>query len=281
MTSQQVITFLSLAGTLNFTRTADNLFVTQPVISRQLVSLETELGFKLFVRSHQEVHLTEAGMIMRDFFNHYKIDFDRVHAKAFDISRGSRESIIVGLLELFDNSRLLSAIGMYSAAPIRVERYSSPCLPEQLINGRYDIGITFKSLVEGCRELEYHELFLSQDHLLFSIKHPMANLKEINFSDISDLCMVSDDGKVPANVTKERMKTCNLSNCPISLSPNLGSVLASVESGLNCTILQGFSLPFLRFEYLAIPLPWHQSVGVVCKGINTSPAVREFINLCL
>ena len=53
--------FESAGRLLSFSRAAEELFVTQAAISRQIRELETELGTRLFTRLHRRVSLTEAG----------------------------------------------------------------------------------------------------------------------------------------------------------------------------------------------------------------------------
>jgi len=53
--------FIGLAGTLNFTRAAEQLHVTQSTLSHQIKQLETEIGLPLFDRIGKRVALTEAG----------------------------------------------------------------------------------------------------------------------------------------------------------------------------------------------------------------------------
>lgn len=55
--------FLLLASTLNYTETAKNFFVSQPVLSNHIASLEKELGVRLFNRNSHAVELTEVGAI--------------------------------------------------------------------------------------------------------------------------------------------------------------------------------------------------------------------------
>ena len=61
MDLQQLRLFVSLARTLNFSRTAEQYFITQPAVSHQLKRLESELGVKLVLRSRPEVALTTEG----------------------------------------------------------------------------------------------------------------------------------------------------------------------------------------------------------------------------
>ena len=67
MTIQDITCFLKLAETLNYTKTAEELFISQPAVTRHINSLEDELGVKLFDRSvKRNITLTEAGKIYFD-----------------------------------------------------------------------------------------------------------------------------------------------------------------------------------------------------------------------
>ncbi len=54
-------TFLVLAHTRNYTRTADQLFVAQSTVTNRINELEKELGFDLFKRTNRSVDLTPEG----------------------------------------------------------------------------------------------------------------------------------------------------------------------------------------------------------------------------
>ena len=57
----QLKMFLSVAHTLNFTKTAAEFFMSQPTVSNQIRALENELGVPLLNRSSHHVSLTAAG----------------------------------------------------------------------------------------------------------------------------------------------------------------------------------------------------------------------------
>ena len=58
--------FLAVAKEENMTRAAETLHVTQPTLSKQLRSLEDELGKKLFPRHSFSIKLTDEGILLRD-----------------------------------------------------------------------------------------------------------------------------------------------------------------------------------------------------------------------
>ena len=54
-------TFLVLADTKNFTRTAHQLFIAQSTVTNRILELEKELNVTLFERNNRSVELTPAG----------------------------------------------------------------------------------------------------------------------------------------------------------------------------------------------------------------------------
>ena len=54
-------TFEAAARTLNFTKAAEELFITQSAVSKQLKVLEQQLGVSLFERRARALTLTDAG----------------------------------------------------------------------------------------------------------------------------------------------------------------------------------------------------------------------------
>jgi len=60
----QLRTFRVVAETLNFTRAASQLSLTQSAVSHQIKALETELDEPLFIRAKRGVKLTESGKVV-------------------------------------------------------------------------------------------------------------------------------------------------------------------------------------------------------------------------
>lgn len=57
--------FLTVAQTNNITKAAEQLHITQPTLSRQIMDLEAELDVKLFDRENRRLQLTKAGIIFQ------------------------------------------------------------------------------------------------------------------------------------------------------------------------------------------------------------------------
>ena len=61
MNTTQLECFVSLASTLNFAKTAEQVYLTQPAVTKEIQSLESELSAKLFIRTTRSVSLTDVG----------------------------------------------------------------------------------------------------------------------------------------------------------------------------------------------------------------------------
>ena len=85
MNTTQLECFLAVANTLNFSRAAEQLRLTQPAVSHQINSLEDELGVRLFKRTSKSVRLTQEGYLY--------IQYAGEILRLFNVSKGRlRES---------------------------------------------------------------------------------------------------------------------------------------------------------------------------------------------
>lgn len=66
---KQLKFFVVCAETKSFSRAAEELFTTQPNVSKVIRSLEAELGFTIFVRKNRGIALTPKG--------HYAYEYAR------------------------------------------------------------------------------------------------------------------------------------------------------------------------------------------------------------
>lgn len=80
--------FLKLSETLNFRKAADEIYIAQPALSRQIMALEEELGVVLFDRNKRNVALTTAGEYFKEECERILEDFERVKQRTCQIHKG-------------------------------------------------------------------------------------------------------------------------------------------------------------------------------------------------
>ncbi|WP_026449940.1 LysR family transcriptional regulator [Aequorivita capsosiphonis] len=96
MTTQQIRYFLVLAEELHFWKTSEKVFISQSSLSRQIQTLEEELGFKLFERDKRNVNLTAAGKFLKERWEGIVDEMERAHTQARKISLGNTGIISIG-----------------------------------------------------------------------------------------------------------------------------------------------------------------------------------------
>ena len=62
--------FYAVARHLNFSRAAEELYISQPAVSKHVKDLEKDLGVDLFRRNGRRVELTDAGRLVYDYAGH-------------------------------------------------------------------------------------------------------------------------------------------------------------------------------------------------------------------
>lgn len=102
--------FLSLCESLNFTRAADENFISQSTLSKQIKQLEEELGAHLFIRDKRNVTLTEAGRFFRDEVSKITNQMDFIIRHTRQLDKGEAGEIKIGYTHSAMQSLLPSLI---------------------------------------------------------------------------------------------------------------------------------------------------------------------------
>ena len=95
----QIKYFVTAARCQNFTKAADQLYITQqPALSRQILSVERELNLQLFIRTGRNVRLTPAGRILLEKFQVIYDAYQEAVFQAKQSFKGLSGTINIGIL---------------------------------------------------------------------------------------------------------------------------------------------------------------------------------------
>src|SRR3954463_11744821 len=98
MEMQHVRYFVALAGTLNFTRAAEQCNVSQPALTRAIQQLEHELGGPLFHRERGNTHLSELGRMMLPYLTTVEESCRAARDQARAVKRLERATLMIGTM---------------------------------------------------------------------------------------------------------------------------------------------------------------------------------------
>lgn len=179
MNSQQVNYFMAVASNLSFTKTSEELFVSQPAISRQIAMLEKELGVRLFDRNNHSTELTEAGQLYYEFFGQTIMHFRNIQETIRQKEQGIREQIHLGILEGWNVNTLLKTLyDRFSAehddADLTINFFSLKELRTLLQTGGIDVALTLRSPLIDANDISCIDCYSSEKIIIFSEDHPVA-----------------------------------------------------------------------------------------------------------
>lgn len=89
--------FTAVAEELHFRKAAERLFVSQPVLSRQIARLEQDLKARLFIRDRRSVQLTSAGEALLHRARHLLEDWDAATKEVAILARKEQSVLVIGL----------------------------------------------------------------------------------------------------------------------------------------------------------------------------------------
>jgi DNA-binding transcriptional LysR family regulator len=153
-------TFAKIAELKSFTKAAEELFLTQPTVSKQIVDLERYFQVKLIDRTKRSVALTRAGDILlkyaRDFLYLKKETVDAIAAfrglKTGKLLIGA--STIPGIYVLPQVIKLFKR--MYEGIQIKLLISDTVDILNKTESGETDIG--FVGAKDATRKVEYRKL---------------------------------------------------------------------------------------------------------------------------
>ena len=97
MNTKQIDYCIELAHTLNFSRAAENMFVSQPTLTYQIKLLEEEVGFAIFERSGKGASLTPAGSQFVTYLSSMREELKRAIEQGQNFSAKYKDDISISM----------------------------------------------------------------------------------------------------------------------------------------------------------------------------------------
>lgn len=187
MTTKQIDYCIELARTLNFSRAADNLYVSQPTFSYQIKLLEEEIGFTIFERSGRGAALTPAGAQFVTFLSGMREDLKRAIEQGQNFSAKYQDSISIGMMVLQAVYFLPEAMRLFAESEPNVQitpifRYENSM--EAFLQNEMDIVFALKEQTRQVPGIRIHDLFESRIYLIANRDDPLAGKNRICEEDL-------------------------------------------------------------------------------------------------
>ncbi len=259
---------MAIAEEQSFTRAAQRCFVVQSALSRQIKSLESELGVRLFARTSRKVEVTPAG---EAFVKQARLCLqaaERAKASAAAAHGQIRGSLTIGVIPTVTAVDIAAVLGAfrrsYPEVGVHVRTGGSDEFLRRIAAGQLDVGVL--GLAEGVTPRGVQMRELSQERLVavLSERHRLAGRRRLRLKDLADEPFVDfpegSSGREQSDLAFDRARLRR----EVSLEVNTADLLTGL-------VRQGLGVA------LVAPSVAREAPGCVCIPVSDGPVRVEYL----
>ena len=250
---------MAIAEEQSFTRAAERCFVVQSALSRQIKSLESELGVRLFARTSRKVEVTPAGEAFMKQARLCLQAAERAKVSAAAAHGEIRGSLSIGVIPTVTAVDVAAVLGTfrrsYPEVGVHVRTGGSDDFLRRIAAGELDVG--FLGLAEGVAPRGVQTRELSRERLVAVLpgghRLDLADEPFVDFPEGSSGREQSDLAFDGAGLRRE-----------VSFEVNTADLLTGlVHQGLGAA--------------LTAPSVAHDAPGCVCIPVSDGPVRVEYL----
>ncbi len=289
MNTTQVNCFLALADTLNFTKAAARLYMSQPGLSRQIASLEQELNTQLFIRSQKGVSMTPAGALLARELGGLHEAQQQLVRRVQTVGQGYTGELRLGLLEgQWMGAELTEVFRRFMKKhpniDLRISKGSFGELRRLLQEGSIDAAFTLRFELDDIDGVDH--FIYDPDTAVFAVSRrlPLGQKENICIEDMlqETLLMISpEDCRAGYEQSLAHFRAAASGPLTIRQAPNLTTMMLWIELGLGVGVINHRSSiasnPDVRLIH-EVPLG-DASTCLVWRKENSNPAITHFLDL--
>jgi DNA-binding transcriptional LysR family regulator len=290
MELRQIRSFLSVAETLHFGRTAEMIHLSQPALSLQIRALEDEIGVRLFERNRRKTALTAAGVAFREYAGEVLLGLDQAVHKAKLAADGKLGILRIGFISTAGNEIVPTIIRQFRALNAEVEFSLRNILTiyqiQMLEAGSLDIGF-FRLPIGEHPGLEVVTVHREPFVLVVPSSHKLAKRKRVRLREASDQDFVMYERTYAPgfhDLVFGMLRDAGIIPNVRQTAGEMPMLISLVDSGMGVAILPASAVKRSVASVVAceiadkIPM---SEIGIAVRKGNRAPVVDKFRSLAL
>jgi DNA-binding transcriptional LysR family regulator len=259
---EQLRAFVEVARVGNFTRAADRLHLAQPSLSRQITTLERDLGAELFHRARGGSTLTTAGEALLPLARRMLADAESVRRELGELAGLQRGRVRLGATPTLCISLVAEVFSAFHTAhpgiELQVSEHGSRRLLEELGGGELDLALITTSGAASADRFTVAPLLVEELVVISSSSAPPVTDRDaISLADVAGLPQVVFSSTYDLRATTDAaFRAAGVTPSTIVEGAEMDAVLRFVERGLGVAIVPAMVLierPGLRSVRLVEP----------------------------
>ena len=288
LTLRQLQVFEKVASHLNYSRAAEELYLSQPAVSMQIKQLEENIGLPLFEQMGKKIFLTEAG---RELFHYSRniaqqlAEMEAVFDEMKGLEQGKLTLSVVNTANYFTPRLLAKFCQMHPNINVILQVANRDAVLKQLADNSTDLAI----MGQPPDGLDISaEPFLDNPLVVIAAPdHPLARLKRVKLAQLAQETFLSREPGSGTRSAMERIFAEHQIRPRISMEMETNEAIKqAVQAGMGLGILSLHSieleletrrLAILKAEHFPLLRHWFVAHRANKRLSSAALAFKEFL----
>jgi len=287
-TLRQLQVFEKVANHLNYSRAAEELYLSQPAVSMQIKQLEGHIGLPLFEQMGKKIFMTEAGRELHHYARSIAQQLTEMEA-VFDemkgLGHGKLTISVVNTANYFTPQLLARFCQRYPEINVILQVANRDAVLKQLADNGTDLAI----MGQPPKGLDLiAESFLENPMVVIAApNHPLTTVKQVKFDQLAEQTFVSREQGSGTRSAMERVFEKYNIQPRISMEMEANEAIKqAVQAGMGLGILSLHSieleletgrLAMLNVEHFPLLRHWFVAHRSNKRLSSAALAFKEFL----
>jgi DNA-binding transcriptional LysR family regulator len=280
--------FITLTDFLNFSVAAKRLFISQPLLTKHVATLERQVGAQLFIRNKHSVILTSIGKIFLENAKIVVINYEETIKKVQFVLSGLEGELKIGYLDAAVRNFFATVIQEFSKSYPNIEIKLIPCpnfskISRALISGTVDVGFTLSMADDNIPYFNQLKVYTDVLSLVVRKDHPLAKTDFVPIASLAKEIFIKPcPNRYPGywNFISKLCANNGFSPLVSKEADNVYNYLLMIEAGFGIAIsprhTSVYASPNLQYIDIKCNGNKFDIIAEWCKS-NNNPAITFFI----
>ena len=184
--------FHTVARRLSFTKAADELFITQPAVTKHIRELERQFNNKLFVRHGNNIALTDSGKTLLLHTQELTTIYNKLEQEMSLLIGDTKGTLNIGASTTISQYILPTMLADFRShfndIALKIVTKNTEDIEQNLLSGEIDLGF-----IEGHtknKQIKYIPFLKDEIVLVGKASHSLAAKRSLNVEDLQKINLV-------------------------------------------------------------------------------------------
>ena len=221
--------FIAVAENLNFSKAAEELFISQPAVTKHIKELESKLETALFERKGNKVYLTKSGKLVYRSLKQIKQQYRDLEYELGRLSEAFNGSLRIGASSTISQYLIPSVIASFHRRypKIKLDLFNGNSfeMEQKLLDNEIDLALVENE--KSNSNIKYMDFLDDEIVVVTGTQSVYAKRKNIKLSDIQEIPLVlREKGSGSLQVIQKALAKQNIDLEKLNILIHLGSTEA-------------------------------------------------------